>query len=222
MAVRVKICGIRSFEEASQAVEAGAHSLGFNFIRSSKRYIDPEIAREIILKLPPFVSIVGVFADEPRYSVEEIASLCKLHVLQFHGNETPEYCRKWSYPLVKALRLGTTQIKAEEKNNRECISSAAELSQVVEQFPVQAVLLDTYSKEALGGTGNSFDWSLAGIQLSKPVILAGGLKTDNIQQAIATVKPFAVDVASGVELDGRKNLKLMKDFIRQVELCTDI
>ncbi|MDA8443146.1 MAG: phosphoribosylanthranilate isomerase [Peptococcaceae bacterium] len=199
---RVKICGIRTLEAAHTAVEAGAYALGFVFAPSPRR-INPELAREIILSLPPFVSKVGVFVNEPRYSVEELATFCKLDVLQFHGEETPEYCRKWSYQIIKGFAV-----------------DHAWQPEVLAQYEADAFLLDTKVAGATGGTGQSFDWNLAlpAKAYGKPLILAGGLNPANVARAIDLVHPYAVDVSSGVELEGSKDNALIRQFITATNL----
>ncbi|QGG47727.1 phosphoribosylanthranilate isomerase [Heliorestis convoluta] len=214
---RVKICGIGTYEDAMVAIESGAHAIAFNFVRASKRYINPEKARDIILQLPPFVSIVGVFADEPRYSVEEIASLCRLQVLQFHGQESPEYCRRWSYHTIKAFRLADAKNDiAKQEQSNALFSSWTALLEESQQYDVDAFLVDAYSPGALGGTGKAFDWSKIDGPLSKPFVLAGGLNPDNVAEAVRIVKPYGVDVASGVEVGGRKDPAKAKAFINAV------
>jgi len=202
---RVKICGIKTSAAARAAVEAGANALGFVFAPSPRR-VQPELAREIILSLPPFVTKVGVFVNEQRYIVEELATFCKLDVLQFHGNEPPEYCRRWSYQIIKGFGVGDGWEPGELK-----------------QYEVDAYLLDTKVPGLAGGTGKSFDWSRAreAKELGKPVILAGGLNPGNVGEAIRLVRPFAVDVSSGVELDGEKDPGLIQKFMAETRRSLD-
>ncbi|MBM7865447.1 N-(5'-phosphoribosyl)anthranilate isomerase [Heliobacterium gestii] len=215
---RVKICGIRSFEDAEAAVGAGAHAIAFNFVRGSRRYLNPEAAREIILRLPPFVSVVGVFADEPRYSAEEIATFCRLQVLQFHGEETPEYCRRWSYPVIKAFRLGDDAPEA--KKGATAFTEWEQLAQEAHEYDVNAYLIDAYCPDALGGMGRTFDWSKIGGRLRRPLILAGGLTPNNVGEAIARVRPYGVDVASGVETGGKKDPLKAAAFVEAARFRT--
>ncbi|HEX3015836.1 MAG TPA: phosphoribosylanthranilate isomerase [Desulfobacteria bacterium] len=193
---RVKICGIKTLEAAHWAVEAGADALGFVFAPSA-RQINPERAREIILSLPPFVTKVGVFVNEQRYIVEELGTFCKLDVLQFHGTEPPEYCRRWSYQVIKGFAVGDDW----EPSN-------------LEKYDVDAFLLDTKVEGKAGGSGKTFNWAKAegAKQFGKPIILAGGLNPDNIAAAIEQVHPYAVDVSSGVEQDGEKSRELIYRF----------
>lgn len=199
--IRIKICGIRSYEEARMVLDAGIDVMGFVFAPSPRR-INPETAREIIQRLPPFTTTVGVFVNEPRYSLLEIASFCRLDVLQLHGDEPPEYCRGISQRVVKALRV-----------------KDAGFLQVMDHYPdVQGFLLDTYVPGVAGGSGRSFNWELAkgATAGGKPIILAGGLTPENVGKAIQIIRPYAVDVAGGVETDGRKDLKKILSFVRAV------
>ncbi|SMB98343.1 phosphoribosylanthranilate isomerase [Thermanaeromonas toyohensis ToBE] len=198
--VRVKICGIRSLEEAWAALDAGAHALGFVFA-PSKRRIEPETAREIIKKLPPFITAVGVFVNEPRSRLLEIASFCRLHVLQLHGEESPDYCRSLAYPLIKAIRVRDIRVL-----------------ELIPRYPVEAILLDTYVPGCPGGTGQTFNWEIAqeAVGMGRPLILAGGLTPENVGEAIQKVRPYAVDVSSGVETDGRKDPMKIARFIEAV------
>lgn len=202
---RVKICGIQTLEQAMWAVEAGADALGFIFA-PSRRKIHPELAREIILKLPPFVSKVGVFVNEQRYVVEELGTFCKLDVLQFHGQEPPEYFRRWSYQVIKAFSVDNDW-EAEELN----------------KFEADAYLLDTKVEGLPGGAGKTFDWqkALAAKEYGKPIILAGGLNPDNVAEAISLVKPYAVDVSSGVEQSGVKDRELIERFMAETRRRRD-
>ncbi|HBT47074.1 MAG TPA: phosphoribosylanthranilate isomerase [Peptococcaceae bacterium] len=198
--VRVKICGIKTWEEARAALEAGVHALGFVFAPGPRR-IHPEVAREIILRLPPFVTSVGVFVNEPRYSLLEIASFCRLDVLQLHGDEPPEYCRGLSQRLIKAIR----------------VKDAASL-ELIPKYPVDAFLLDTFVPGQAGGTGRTFNWEIArrAVELGPPIILAGGLTPENVAEAIRKVRPYAVDVSSGVETDGQKDPVKIARFMEAV------
>lgn len=198
--VRVKICGIRSWEEAQAAVEAGAHALGFVFAPSRRR-IQPEVAREIIKRLPPFITAVGVFVNEPRARLLAIASFCRLQVLQLHGEEPPEYCRGLTYPLIKAIRVRD-----------------GEVLDLIPRYPVEAILLDSYVPGCSGGTGQTFNWEIAqeAAAAGRPLVLAGGLTPENVGEAIRQVRPYAVDVSSGVETGGRKDPVKMACFIEAV------
>ena len=196
--VRVKICGLTRLEDALLAVSLGAHALGLIFFKKSPRYVSPEAARNIIQSLPPFVQTVGVFVNERAEVIREIAQFCSLNLIQLHGDESPDFCVELGLPCIKAFR-----IKGEESLKR--LSSY--------KGKVKAWLLDTYKKGLPGGTGKTFNWDLAikAKTYGVPIILAGGLWPDNIEAAIKTVQPYAVDVNSGVEVSpGVKDKKLME------------
>jgi phosphoribosylanthranilate isomerase len=201
--VAVKICGITDYEDASIAVELGAGALGFIFA-DSPRQITPQKARDIIRAIPPFVKTVGVFVDEGPAAIKEIIHDCGLDLVQLHGDESPDLCCELMPYTIKALR-----IKDE---------SSLRTSRIY-HGKVRALLLDAYSKDMAGGTGKTFDWQLA-IKIKKlgiPIILSGGLGPSNIDGAISTVRPYAVDVNSGVEeRPGKKSHTLMKDLMEKV------
>jgi phosphoribosylanthranilate isomerase len=200
----VKVCGITNLEDALAAIEAGADMLGFNFYARSPRYITPADARRIVERLPRSVSCVGVFVNEPSpEDVLEIARESGVSAAQLHGDETPDFCR--------ALR-GLTTIKALRVGKDYGVDSAA-------SFETDAVLLDAYTADAFGGTGHTFDWTLARAtrEVVDRLFLAGGLKVENVAAAIESVGPYAIDVCSGVETSpGRKSLPLMRSFIAAV------
>jgi phosphoribosylanthranilate isomerase len=200
---RVKICGIRRWEDAELAVELGASALGFNFFPFSKRYIAPDRAATLVAKLPPFVVPVGIFAEEKDASrIQAIAREAGVTVLQLHGAHPPlcEELRK-QFRLIRALQV-TSKIDADS------------LSGLV----ADALLLDAYDPALRGGTGRSFDWNLAReAKKFGPIILAGGLRPENVSQAIRVVQPYAVDVASGVEdSPGVKSHEKLRAFFRAV------
>ncbi len=201
--VLVKICGITNYEDASTAVELGAAALGFIFAKSP-RQITPQKARDIIHTLPPFVKTVGVFVDESSVEIKKIQHYCGLDLVQLHGDESPDLCHELMPATIKALRI---------KNASSIQSSQAY------QGSVKALLLDTYAKDKAGGTGMTFDWQLAVKikALGTPIVLAGGLGPLNIDDAVRTVRPYGVDVNSGVEeCPGKKSHKLMKDLMRKL------
>ncbi len=199
-AVRVKICGIQRLEDALAAVSAGADAIGFNFWRPGRRYIAPETARAIARGLPPFVTRVGVFADEDAETVRRIAGLCGLDALQLHGAESPEFCRQFDRPVIKGIKV-----------------RGPESLRDLERYQVAAFLLDAHVPGEMGGTGRTFDWTLAArARAAGPVILSGGLTPDNVTEAIRAAEPYAVDVASGVETDGRKDPAKIRAFVAQV------
>jgi phosphoribosylanthranilate isomerase len=198
--MKVKICGITNQQDASMAVELGVDVLGFIFAASPRR-IDPEKARAIISSLPPFVLTVGVFVNEDLAKIREVARFCGLDMIQLHGDEPPDVCSEFMPRTIKAFRL-------KDESSLELIKPYL--------GKVRALLFDTYSGEKRGGTGKTFDWGLAvkGKELGVPLILSGGLSPSNIEEAIATVKPYAVDVNSGVEKSpGIKSPDLMKKLM---------
>ncbi|ADW17566.1 phosphoribosylanthranilate isomerase [Desulfobulbus propionicus DSM 2032] len=205
---RIKICGMTRLPDALCAAEAGVDALGFIFFAKSPRCIEPQAARTIIDRLPPFVDAVGVFVNEDMRRVAEIATRCGLAYIQLHGSESPAYCRELSTllsccRLLKAFRVGEHS-KAEDMAPYEGC--------------VQGYLLDTYQKNTTGGTGLSFDWTVIDrLQPGKPFLLAGGLDITNIVPALAQVRPYGVDANSGLEdAPGKKNHQLIQQFIRSV------
>jgi phosphoribosylanthranilate isomerase len=203
---KVKICGITNLEDALLSAKFGADALGFNFYAKSPRYIAPEKAREIINQLPAEILKVGVFVNESLKNIVEIARIANLSALQLHGEETPEFARelkqKTNLKIIKAFRV-SPEFKPED----------------VSKYEVDAILLDAYSPKKHGGTGETFDWEIAKkVQEIFPrMYLAGGLSHDNVDNGILEVKPFAVDVCSGVEGEkGRKNSVKLSSFINAV------
>jgi phosphoribosylanthranilate isomerase len=199
--VRIKICGITNKEDALAAAHLGADALGFVFAPSPRK-ISAESAREIIKVLPPFVKTVGVFVDEDPERVSSVAARCGLDILQLHGSESVEYCSSFDSRVIKAVRL---QSRDELKN----LSKYANV--------VDALLLDTYVPNKLGGTGIPFDWKLA-VEAGRygRIILAGGLNPENVAAAISMVKPYAVDASSGLEKSpGVKDHEKMTQFMRE-------
>lgn len=191
--VRVKICGITNLEDALNAVGLGVDALGFVFA-PSPREIRPNKAKEIIEKLPPWVSTVGVFVDEKPGRVMQVVSQCRLDYVQLHGDETPEYCEELDIKIIKTIK---TDIKK------------------IPEYKVSGILLDI-SK----GTGKVYDWDLAvkAKKYGKPIILSGGLDPKNVGSAIKKVKPYAVDVSSDIESNpGKKDFEKMKKFLEGVE-----
>jgi phosphoribosylanthranilate isomerase len=203
---RVKVCGITNLEDALAAVEAGADLLGFNFYERSPRYVTPEVARAIVVRVPEDVDCVGVFVNESTpVEVMRVAEMADVNAVQLHGDETHEFCqavRGLTTMTIKALRVGPGFTP-------ECAAD----------YPADAVLLDAYVAGEWGGTGHTFDWSLArSTREAVPrLFLAGGLKPENVAEAVAAVRPHAVDVCSGVETaPGRKSLQLMRRFVERV------
>jgi phosphoribosylanthranilate isomerase len=200
---RIKICGITNLEDARLAAELGAQALGFIFYPKSPRSIKPEAARQIIAQLPPLVLSVGVFVNEAAALVLEVAEMVRLDWVQLHGEEPPEYCRFLYRNVMKAIRVQDQ-------------SSLEQMQRY--QGSVRAFLLDTHTSGQKGGTGESFDWSLAKqAQEYGPVVLAGGLRPENVATAIQEASPWAVDVASGVEAaPGKKDPARLRAFFQAV------
>jgi phosphoribosylanthranilate isomerase len=211
--VKVKICGITNKRDAMGASDLGVDMLGFVFYKNSKRYVEPKIVRDIVNELPPSVLKVGVFVNEDKDRVISVAGDCSLDMLQFHADETPDYCgsfyagrepaygEKDSYKVIKAFRI-------KDKDSLKGIND----------YNVDFYMLDTYSSKTLGGTGAIFDWKMAeSFEFLKPIIVSGGLNPDNVGNAVRMLSPYGVDVSSGIEdSPGRKNLDLMKKFIEKV------
>jgi phosphoribosylanthranilate isomerase len=200
MSVRVKICGITNLADGQAAIEAGADALGFVFYEKSPRSVSVEKAAEIIRELPPLIMKVGVFVDASPEFVMRAASECGLTLLQFHGEEPPDFCRQFGLMSMKALRVRD-----------------ANSLQTLLEYATDAWLLDAYSPESHGGTGKTFNWDLATQAQSwgRPIFLAGGLTAENVGEAVSRVRPFGVDVSSGVEASpGKKDHAKVRAFIQ--------
>lgn len=199
---RIKVCGMTDPGEALAVTRLGVDALGFIFVRSSPRFVEPDTVRAIVASLPPFVDPVGVFMDEEAATVNEIARACGLAMIQLHGNESPEYCRAMVRPVLKAFRV-----------REEALPDFAAYDRSVKGY-----LLDTYRPGQAGGTGEVFNWDLVRtLALPGPLVLAGGLTVDNVGAAIREIRPFAVDVNSGVEgSPGRKDLDQVRRLVLEV------
>ena len=206
---KVKICGITNAEDAAAAVDAGADALGFVFYRKSPRYIEPTLARQIIMSLPPLVTPVGVFVNEEQLVVRNLMDDCGLALAQLHGNESVAYCQELSRPVLKALRV----------KDRSTFLALAEFRG---RAGVRGFVLDAFTDEAYGGTGQVIDWQLAAeAAKAANILLAGGLTPDNVAKAIQAVQPYGVDVSSGVELaPGKKDHEKVRAFIRAVRVVS--
>lgn len=201
--VKIKICGITNKQDALEASRLGIDMIGFVLYKKSKRYVEPKTIRDIANELPESIAKVGVFVDEDAEKVSEIAEDCLLDILQFHGDESPEYCARFkdSYKVIKAFRI----------KDKDALKS-------INGYDTDFYLLDTHSEKSKGGTGKSFDWKMIeGYEFLKPLILSGGLTAGNIGQAIQDVAPYGVDVSSGVEeTPGKKSADLMKKFVEKI------
>lgn len=198
--IRIKICGITNVDDALEAVRLGADALGFVFYAGSPRHVTQDEVLAITRKLPPFVTLVGVFVNEPVTVVHGIAERCGLDVVQLHGDETPEHCDLMNLRVIKAFR----------------VRDWSSLDPVM-NYRVSAVLLDSYTADEYGGSGKRFNWEIAReAARMRPVILSGGLAPENVAEAASIVQPYAVDVSTGVEMHGdkrRKDSSKMKAFI---------
>ncbi len=200
--VKVKICGVTNAADALRAVEYGADALGFNFYPPSPRYILPEDAALILREVPAGICTAGLFVNESREHVKSVLRVCRsrggagLTAVQFHGDEEPDYCARWPLKVIKAFRV-----------------RGAETLREIGEYPVDYYLLDSWSS-GFGGSGSTFTWEWLNVPMARPVILAGGLDIDNVSAAVRELKPFGVDVCTGVEAaPGRKDPQRMKDFI---------
>lgn len=204
MRVRTKICGITRVEDALVAAQAGVDALGFVFYAKSPRAVNIAQVRQIIAALPPFVSTVGLFVNAHQDEVQAVLDQVPLDVLQFHGDETPEFCARFARPYFRALRM------------QPGVDIAQQAAQYVD---AQGILLDAWVPGVHGGTGERFDWAQIPSTLAKPLILAGGLNGHNISQAITAVQPWAVDVSGGVEAShGIKDADKVREFLYAVHI----
>lgn len=201
--VKVKICGITNKHDALAASALGADALGFVFAESPRR-IDPEAVRDVIKELPPFVMTVGVFVNETGEKVRNIRDYCGLDFVQLHGDEDENYVASMGRRVIKTLKVKDGVIPS------------------TDGYANATLLLDAYSPVRAGGTGETFNWKLAGKPASeRPIILAGGLNPDNVKEAVETIKPYAVDVSSGVEKEyGRKDYAKLARFIHRAKLSS--
>ncbi len=206
MRTRIKICGLRDLPGVDAAVQSGADAIGLVFYPASARQLAPEQARELAAALPAFVASVALFLDADATTVRDIVDRVRPDLIQFHGNETPEFCRSFKRPYLKAVPMGADM----------------ELEQWFRDYAdASALLLDSHAPGKAGGSGESFDWSRALPSGGPPVILAGGLHPDNVGEAICTVRPYAVDVSSGVEsapgIKDKAKIKAFTDAVRRAD-----
>ena len=203
MRTRVKICGITNIEDALNAIKYGADAIGLVFYASSPRFVTIAQAQEIVAAIPPFVSVVGLFVNATTAEIETVVSQVRIDIVQFHGDENAAECERINLPYLKAIRV---------KNDTNLLQCQVEFSSA------KALLLDTYSETAFGGTGHVFDWKLIPENLTKPIILAGGLNAENVADAINQVQPYAVDVSGGVEISkGIKDVAKIAAFMQAVD-----
>lgn len=202
MRTRVKICGITRLEDGLAAAAAGADAIGLVFVDASPRRVDPAQAQAIVAGLPPLIKLVGLFSDAPAERVQAVLGAVALDLIQFHGREPAEFCRRFGRPYIKALRMA------------EGLDPRVEAGRYAD---AAGLLLDSFHPQLTGGTGETFDWTRVPRDLGRPLILAGGLTPDNVGAAVAAVRPYAVDVSSGVESSkGIKDAAKVAAFVRAV------
>lgn len=201
--IRIKICGITSVEDAKYALNAGADAIGLVFYAPSPRAVSIELAREIAYSVGPFVAVVGLFVDADEAFVQEVLNRVPLQVMQFHGDESPEYCERFQRPYMKAIRMRP------ELN----------LQQAIDDHPnAVALLLDAYRPGVPGGTGETFDWQRIPKNSSRAIVLAGGLTPENIASAVISTRVYGVDVSGGVEsAPGKKDAHKINTFIHNAK-----
>ncbi len=199
---RIKVCGLTDLDQARAVCEAGADAVGFVFAEKSPRLVSREEVRQIIKKLPPMVQSIGVFVNESVDVIREIVSFCGIDMVQLHGSESPGFCKLLAPRVIKAFRVRDEMVLNQIEDYRG---------------KVRGILLDAWSRQSEGGTGRVFDWRIAGDAVSScgmPVILAGGLGPDNVREAVSRVRPWGVDVSSGVEISpGDKDIQKVRRFI---------
>jgi len=203
MRTRIKICGITRVEDALLAAMLGADAIGLVFYKDSPRVVSLDRSAEIVDALPPFVNVVGLFVEPDREEIHRVLKQVRLDLLQFHGEESPQYCRSFDLPYIKAIR----------------VQAGLDIGEYAARYAdARGFLLDTWQKDVPGGTGNTFDWSRVPQEMKRPIILAGGLTADNVARAIAALHPYGIDVSSGVEADkGIKDPEKMAAFINNVQ-----
>ena len=203
MAVRVKICGITRLQDLHAACDAGADALGFVFYEKSPRHLSIASAAALLRELPPFVQSVGLFVNAEQAFIESVLQAVPLDLLQFHGDETPADCARFGRPYIKAVRVN---------RDTDLLKCAADFA------AARGLLLDAWVPGVPGGTGERFDWTLIPPNLPTPVILSGGLTPDNVAEAVQRVRPWAVDVSSGVEATkGIKDAQKIAAFIQRAK-----
>ena len=199
---RIKICGITRPEDACEAVEQGADAIGLVFYPESPRAVSIEQAQAVAAVVPPFVTLVALFVDESVERIKAVLEGVPVGLLQFHGEESPGFCEQFSRPYIRALRM---------RPDTDIAAFAADYPKA------RGILLDAWQEGVPGGTGKTFDWNLARETVAAPLVLAGGLHAANVGEAIAAVRPFAVDVSGGVELSpGHKDPQRIREFVTAV------
>jgi len=199
---RIKICGLKTVQDALLVSECGADSIGLNFHRNSPRFIELDVAAKIRQQVPAFITMTALFMDESPDFVSQVIEQVKPDCLQFHGKETTEFCESWGLPYIKAIPMGST----------------SDANDFARAYPTaQGFLLDSNVTGRQGGSGDTFDWSKIPSTFQYPLILAGGLNPQNVAEAISQVHPWAVDVSSGVEqIKAVKDPDLIRQFCKEV------
>ncbi len=202
MRTRVKICGFTQVDEAVIATKLGVDAIGLVFYPPSPRHVNIEQAQKIVKALPAFVTVVALFVDEKESQIKEVIKQVSIDCIQFHGDEMPVNCRLYNKPYIKAIRM---------------LPDLDILEMTDQYYDASSLLLDAYHPGIKGGSGSQFDWGLIPKDCSKSIILAGGLHVDNVKQAIQSVRPYALDVSSGVEkTKGVKDVAKMAAFIQAI------
>lgn len=197
--MKIKICGITNYEDAKLACDLGADAIGFIFYKKSKRSVEAEEVKNIISKLPAFILKVGVFVNERIDIVNQIMQDCKLNIAQLHGDENVEYLNEINFPAVKALRIS---------NNYDY--------NILKQYLNFNILLDTFNNNEFGGTGTNFKWNTIPSDIKSKIILAGGIKEENLEEIFSNILPYAIDVSSSLEeYPGKKNKSKMLSFFEK-------
>ncbi|MEX1032648.1 MAG: phosphoribosylanthranilate isomerase [Cellvibrionaceae bacterium] len=213
---RTKICGLTTKGDALVAANCGVDAIGLIFFAESPRAVSRSVARDIALAVGPFVTVVGLFVDAEPEFVDQVIATVPLQVLQFHGTETPDYCERFKRPYLKAIKV--RPLEGEEVDQTSVAAVRQDiLTQAARFTNARGILLDTLSSQAQGGTGQSFDWRCVPENSEHHWILAGGLNPTNVEAAVRAVRPYGVDVSSGVELSrGVKDPKKIRQFIDRV------
>lgn len=214
--MKVKICGITNLEDAIISAEYGADAVGFIFFKRSPRCIDVKTAKGIINALPPFITKVGVFVNEGRDRINKIIDEAGIDIIQLHGDEPPEFCNGFKKGVIKAFKISDEGRWV--RGSRKVVGQGLSLASLL-KYRVSAYLLDTFEEGVEGGTGKAFNWEIAKeAKRFGRIILAGGLTPDNVADAIKRVKPYAVDVSSGVEeRPGKKDPVMVREFIERAK-----
>lgn len=213
---RVKICGVTRLQDLQAAVEAGADALGFVFTPRSRRFLEPAAAARLVAEVPAFVSRVGLFMDQDGKEVARVLERVPLSLLQFHGREDAAFCRQFGLPYMKAFGMASAAAPDRGMAREVAEELAREMARAERDYAdAAALLLDSHGAGEAGGTGRPFDWAVVP-RLSRPLVLAGGLTPDNVREAVRAVRPWAVDVSSGVEdAPGVKCAQKIQAFIRE-------